>query len=272
MTTDAAQVAAPDTSEEKPPQPASQEQPGAPPAEPAPEPEAKEPPPDPGKIREEAVAAIDDDTLAFLIGGLPQERYEKLFGTDIERRSQSRADRTDSDAKLEGDVARVSTEYGQRFFDLKQRVEQEEVRPILDEAAAQGRAFQDALHQRYLSNALGRLGITLTDEDRRRLDSVRGDGTDPQTRIRNTIEVYVNRAREIGRTEAPELVRKQAEDDAAVAEKMAKVLGYLKGGQEQAATREAMSPAVTDDNARLLSPDTPVSELMAIRARQRTGS
>lgn len=255
-----------EASEEKPPETASQEQPGAPPEESAPEPKADQPPPSPQQVIEEAVGAIDDDTLAALVSGLPPERYDKLLGQEIDRRAQSRADRSDSDTRLDGEVSRLQAEHGQRFFDLKQSVEQEEVKPVIDKAGAQGMAYQQDLDQRYLTNALGRVGIALTDDDRRRLDSVRGDGTDPQTRIRNTIEVYVSRAREIGRTEAPELVRKQVEAETGVAEKLLKLTTLLKGGAAAAPAPEVSTESERD---RLANPNTSIDELMRIRAQQK---
>jgi uncharacterized protein YdeI (BOF family) len=191
------------------------------------------------------------ERLGALLDIVGEEYIEKKFGPVIESRAQSKADRANWQAQLKDDV-RATEEWFQGEYQKMSTVKEGETvdaEKVVDLGAQYVSRLRD--HQLKYALKAHKIESALTDDDRRRLDSVKGE-RDAAVAIRGTVDVYLNRAYQKGIEDAEGVVKGKVEKELGVAEKLGPLLEFLKGGATKpSVTSSTTSAGDTSDQARL---------------------
>jgi len=247
MTTDAA----PDTAAEQPPE--APPEPSGPPSEaPAQTPEVT----NPAEVIRQAVSEIPVEGKRVLWDNMTDEERQEVAGGWLERNTQSRAAKNESDAELKLHALDDQGRYYQDLEAAKAQVKDVEDLPGFAEKVSDlGAVLANRLDDRYTENALRRHPVhqALTPEDEQKLTSARAE-PDRLIRRRNQIEVYLNRAMAMG--QAPAAVRQQVEAELGMAEKLTKLAEAFKGAAGAPPSPEAATGGSDQDRLDRLAAGT----------------
>lgn len=234
--------------------------------------------PTPEQLQEQfrqAVGDIDNDSLKLLFDNIPDERREQLWGEDTRRRAQSLSDTRESGAELELRKNKIEDQASRELTTIRSRYSEGEDRErigndLTEQAGIIARTTND-LRRAELDHAMRshRTWAMLTEDDRRKFSSV--ERQDDEVAIRVRLHTMLDRAYEAGRADAPAALKVAAQKEAGSLETLARLAGFIKGSGQQVSSQQVRPTGAGDDNAKLLDPNTPVSELIAIRARQERG-
>jgi len=161
------------------------------------------------------------DALMEILG---PDYVEKRFGTEIERRAQSRADRANWQAQLNDDV-RTANEW---FAEQRSKLLGDTDEKVADSFAELGAQYVNQLRDHQIKYALKshKAEAWLTDEDRSKIDSAKGE-KDPAAAIRRMVHVYLERAYQQGIIDSEGVAKQKVEKQLGAAEKLAPLLQYL---------------------------------------------
>jgi len=216
----------------------------APPADAPGSPQDGKPVQEPGKLPSESLRELlqpeDVEALVQVYG------YENLPGVKEYVRSESQriANAQTAKTSLETEVGTINQQWGAAVAQAEQAID-----AAADAAARRGAVEQyrnltvgwiEALRDAEFSHSYDALPVQLTEEDKRELASAKGQPA--ALRMQQYARVY-HKAVERGAIEhAPAALKEQAERDAGVNERLAKVLGILaqhRGGKIESGPRPA---------------------------------
>lgn len=219
-----------------------------PPVEPTGTPQDGQPVQEPAKSLAESLRETltpeDVDALNQVYG------YDNLPGVKehIRRESQSLADRQTAKTSLEMEVAAINQQWGVAAAQAEQAVE------AAADTAARKAALEnyrnlhvgwiEALRDAEFSHSYDALPVQLTDDENREKASVKGQPA--AIRMEHYARIYHKATERTAIEHAPKALKEQAEREAGVQEKLAKVLGILeqhRGGKIESTARVTQAPS-----------------------------
>lgn len=239
---------------------------------PASEPEPTGAPQDGQPPTPEAILAglkdLSAEDKATLLDAVGREFIVREYAAkDLEREAQRRADRLSVDNQLQIDKAEIDN----RFLpDIDKAIDQ-----LAEGGESAAKAYRDKVlawqgqHRRAeFDHAVRRHPVysQLTEDEHRRIASVR-DAPDAD-RVRVVIDTLLSAQERIIRAELPNQVEQKVAQNAGLAKVLTDLLQARKAAAGETSSQEIASHS-RPERERLLDPKTPISELMAIRARQK---